>query len=242
MLVNYIGQTLGIILDNLGCITLFASLKGTSKLDLIEYLSNNFYTKEELLNLTKISEQVLIKYQQSGLMPKASYTLELDIGSDSFFGSHTEKHKKEYYAKGYVSWLGFIHTARNKDNVYREFSSRYINALDELRVEGHSSSNSKLTTGVANHIEEEWGHFINGIYGLCTKTGLPEDIAAKEFAVLEINELLELERLTDKQIEQLTLAVNLLDSASSMFAPHERLQSSRHRLVDEVRRKYKLPS
>lgn len=217
-------------------------MKETSKLDLIEYLSNNFYTKEELLNLTKISEEAFKKYQQSGQMPKASYTLDLNLASNSFFGFHTEKHKKEYYAKGYTSWLGFIHTARNKDNVYREFSSRYMNTLEELRLAGHTSSNSKLTSGIANHIEEEWGHFINGIYGLCTKTGLPEDIASKEFAVVEINELLEFEELTDKQIEQLTLAVNLLDSSSSIFAPHERLQSSRHRLVDEVRRKYKLRS
>ncbi|WP_241210137.1 DUF6058 family natural product biosynthesis protein [Vibrio splendidus] len=33
---------------------------------------------------------------------------------------------------------------------------------------------------------------------------------------------------------------NLLDSVSSLFAPHEKLKSSRHRLVDEVRCKYKL--
>ena len=211
-------------------------------MELIEYLSRNFYTQEELLSLTKINEEALKKYQEIGLMPKASYILKLDLTCDSFFGLHTEKHEKKYYAKGYTSWLSFIHTAPDKDNIYDEFSNRYVNTLDALKVAGHTSKNSKLTTGVANHIKEEWVHFINGIYGLCTKTGLPEDIAAKEFAVVEINELLEIEQLTDKQTEQLTLAVNLLDSASSMFAPHERLRSSRHRLIDQVRRKYKLQS
>ncbi|MCJ8295556.1 MAG: DUF6058 family natural product biosynthesis protein, partial [Colwellia sp.] len=93
-----------------------------------------------------------------------------------------------------------------------------------------------------NHINEEWYLFLSGIYGLCTKTGLPEDIAAKEFSILEINELSELDDLTDQQINKLTVAVNLLDSASSLFAPHERLRSSRHRLVNEVRRKYQLQS
>ncbi|HHC6670918.1 TPA: DUF6058 family natural product biosynthesis protein [Vibrio parahaemolyticus] len=33
-----------------------------------------------------------------------------------------------------------------------------------------------------------------------------------------------------------------MDNASSPFAPHERLNSSRHRLVNEVRQKYKLQS
>jgi hypothetical protein len=75
---------------------------------------------------------------------------------------------------------------------------------------------------------------------LCTKSGLPEDIAAKELAVIEINELLALNELSLDELEKLTLAVNLLDSASSFFAPHERLRSSRHSLVNEIRRKYKL--
>jgi hypothetical protein len=77
---------------------------------------------------------------------------------------------------------------------------------------------------------------------LCTKSGLPEDIAAKEFSILEINELSEIGELSTEQTNKLTIAVNLLDSASSLFAPHERLKSSRHRLVNEIRRKYKLQS
>ncbi|MFC3646483.1 DUF6058 family natural product biosynthesis protein [Planctobacterium marinum] len=36
------------------------------------------------------------------------------------------------------------------------------------------------------------------------------------------------------------MAVNLLDKSSSLFAPHERLSSSRFRLVNETRCKYKL--
>ncbi len=89
-----------------------------------------------------------------------------------------------------------------------------------------------MTTELNQHIKEEWSHFINGVYGLYTKSGLPEDIAAKELS--ELNEL------TSDEMTKLTLAVNLLDKASSLFAPHERLRSSRHRLVNETRRKYRL--
>jgi len=58
--------------------------------------------------------------------------------------------------------------------------------------------------------------------------------------VIIITELSELNELTSDEMTKLTLAVNLLDKASSLFAPHERLRSSRNRLVNETRRKYKL--
>jgi hypothetical protein len=71
---------------------------------------------------------------------------------------------------------------------------------------------------------------------------LPEDIAAKELAILEINEIIEKPNIDEMQLNRLERAVNLLDSVSALFAPHEILKSSRHRLVDEVRRKYKFRS
>ncbi|TOM85193.1 DUF6058 family natural product biosynthesis protein, partial [Vibrio parahaemolyticus] len=98
------------------------------------------------------------------------------------------------------------------------------------------------TPGLNEIIMEDWEHFLQGTYGLCTQTGLPEDIAAKGFAVEQIKALLERDVLDSNEIKRLEYFVNLLDNASSPFAPHERLNSSRHRLVNEVRRKYKLQS
>ena len=211
-------------------------------MELIKYLNDHFFTKQELLDISKVTEQDLLKYQENGLMPKCSYRLSLNLKSDSFFGLHNNEQEIEYYSKGYSSWLGIIQLSNSADTVYAIFASRYELAIENLRDKGHSTGSPKVTTELDNHIKEEWNHFLNGIYGLCTKSGLPEDIAAKEFSILEINELLELNELTSEQISKLTVAVNLLDSASSLFAPHERLQSSRHRLVNEVRRKYKLQS
>jgi hypothetical protein len=51
--------------------------------------------------------------------------------------------------------------------------------------------------------------------------------AAKEFAITQINELTERANLSGIEVEKLQTAVNLLDAASSNFAPHERLKSSR---------------
>ncbi|MGO2129492.1 MAG: DUF6058 family natural product biosynthesis protein [Pseudoalteromonas prydzensis] len=209
-------------------------------MELIKYLNEHFYTKQELLDLSKTNEQTLREYQENNLMPQCSYKVNLELKSDSFFGPYNNEQEIEYYAKGYVSWLGIIQSLNSRDAIYSVFATRYKAALDNLNKQGHCSSDAKITSDLNNHLKDEWAYFLNGIYGLCTKSGLPEDIAAKELSILEINELLAFKELTDEQLNRLSSAVNLLDSASSLFAPHERLKSSRHRLINEVRRKYKL--
>lgn len=211
-------------------------------MELIQYLNQYFFTQQELLDITKITEQDLLKYQEDGLMPKCSYKLSLNIKSDSFFGLHDDEQEIEYYAKGYSSWLAVVQSLNSKEAVYAVFANRYKIAIERLEESGYYSTNPKVTSELNEHINEEWSHFLNGIYGLCTKSGLPEDIAAKELSILVINELSEHNDLSHEQLNKLTLAVDLLDSASSLFAPHERLKSSRHRLVNEVRRKYQLKS
>ncbi len=73
-----------------------------------------------------------------------------------------------------------------------------------------------------------------GTYGVCTCSGLPEDITGKELAIVIIKEVLsegEDGQLDGPQRQRLTDTVNLLDAASSDFARHERDRSSRRRLM-----------
>lgn len=209
---------------------------------LIKYLNDHFITKQDLLEITKVTEADFSKFQENRVMPKCSYRLNLNLRSDSFLGLHTNEEEIEYYAIGYSSWLALIQTLASTEAIYSVFVNRYKSALEQLKHRGHNSNDPKITSELNDHLKDEWGHFLDGTYGLCTKSGLPEDIAAKELSILEINELSSLEELSLKQMEKLKAAVNLLDSASSLFAPHERLKSSRHRLINEIRRKYKLQS
>lgn len=209
-------------------------------MELIKYLNDHFFTKQELLDISKVTAKEFSKYQDSGVMPKCSYRLSLNLESDSFFGLHKAEQEIEYYAKGYSSWLAIIQSLDSAEDVYSLFASRYKAAIESFKTQGHSSDNIKLKSELNNHIKQEWEHFLNGVYGLCTKSGLPEDIAAKEFSIIEINELLACDELDSKQLNKLTFAVDLLDSSSSLFAPHERLRSSRHRIVNEVRREYEI--
>ena len=203
---------------------------------------STFFSKQELLDVSKVSAQDLTRHQENGVMPKFSYKLNLKLQSDSFFGLHNDEQEIEYFAKGYSSWLAIVQSLSSTEAIYSVFANRYKVTIENLKEKGHSSNDPRVNSGIDKHIEEEWTHFLNGIYGLCTKSGLPEDIAAKEFSILEINELTKSTELTNEQIKSLTRAVNLLDLSSSLFAPHERLESSRQRLINEVRRKYELKS
>lgn len=226
-------------------------------MELIKYLSEHCYTKEALLSVSKVTAAQLKTYQELGVMPKSSYKLMVSVSCDSFFGAHEETQKVEYYAKGYASWLGVLQAlfeghvqktpqeSQLKKEAYGIFYRRYKAELDRLKSLGYVCDEPKLNAGLDEYIEEVWAHFIEGIYGLCTQSGLPEDIAAKAVAIFEINQLSEASEfsvgaLSEAKLKALENSVNLLDASSALFAPHERLRSSRHRLVDEIRRQFKL--
>lgn len=209
-------------------------------MDLLNYLNEHFYRKDVLLALAKITDSDLQTLQQQQIMPKASYTLELGASCDSFFGTHIQTEHLEYYAKGYVSWITLVQTLKTNTKIYHIFSERYANRVKELKKQGHQSDSEKLNQQLEQHIAQEWEHFLAGTYGLCTKSGLPEDIADKEFAIAEIQQLTSEKTLGEAELKQLSRAVNLLDEASALFAPHERAASSRQRLVNDVRKQYQL--
>ncbi|WMN61775.1 DUF6058 family natural product biosynthesis protein (plasmid) [Pseudoalteromonas xiamenensis] len=207
-------------------------------MELMEYLSTHFLNKTQLLSAAQVSDEELRNYQESGLVPTCSYKLNLNLDCHSFFGEHLAHGTIEYFAKGYVEWLQHVHAASDKNAVYRDFAIRYRHTLENLKKLGFECAHPNVNELLDSHIDKEWQHFLNGTYGLCTQSGLPEDIAAKELAILIINALTLEPMASDLDKEKLMQAVDLLDSVSAQFAPHERERSSRHRLIDEVRRKY----
>lgn len=210
-------------------------------MELLDYLKNWFYTKQHLLNLCKISESQLALFQSQQVMPLPSYTLKLDIESNSFCGLYSSTETVEFYAKGYASWLGLLSSLSLAESAFDIFAKRYKAQVAYLVQQGFQNSFSTQNSEIDIHVKQEWEHFLNGTYGLCTRSGLPEDIASKDLATKQINTLTNSVTkfdLSSLELESLQKAVTLLDESSSLFAPHERLQSSRHRLVNEVRRIY----
>lgn len=206
-------------------------------MDLLRYLDTHFFTRDQLLAAADIDAAGLAALEG---MPAPSYRLAIDIGCDSFFGAHSEQHRIDYYAKGYADWIGIVRTLPAETGARGVFEQRYRDRLAQLAAAGIASDDPKLNAGLDAHLADEWRHFLDGTYGLCTRSGLPEDIAAKEVAIAIIKESTGEQVLTVVETTRLRDAVNLLDEASAPFAPHERERSSRHRLVDLVRKGYKL--
>lgn len=195
-------------------------------MELIRYLEAHYLSEEELLSASGLSAAGLTDLHARKLMPQPSYTLNLDIACDSYFGAHEEQAGARYYAQGYVAWIATVRALAHEEDGFRAFSVRYLARLEALGGAAHRPN-----------LREEWRHFLSGTYGLCTRSGLPEDIAAKELAAATIRSLSArgVAELEDAQRERLLAAIDLLDLASSAFAPHERTRSSRHSLIDTLR-------
>ena len=205
-------------------------------MNLIGYLQNHFLTREQLLARCGIDGAYLDALQSKGMMPRPSYHLRLDLGCDSFFGQHEEQHTIAWYAQGYVAWAGLLAALDDPRQAHGVFAQRYRRRLEQLAVDKLVIDPQALAADA--HIDAEWSHFLDGTYGLCTRSGLPEDIAAKEAAIVLIRALTEAgarQQLNKEERERLAAAVELLDRASAPFAPHEVARSSRRRYVDEVR-------
>lgn len=203
-------------------------------MELIDYLQQHFLTREQLLAAAGITASRLDALIAGGTMPRPSYRIQLGIRCASFFGEHDAEHTAEYYATGYPSWIGVLEAT--PEDPFAVFARRYRAALAALPM---TTDDPKLGAGLDAHLEDEWGHFLAGTYGLCTRSGLPENIAAKELAICIIKELTA-DGQAAPDLERLRQAVDLLDRASAPFAPHERARSSRHRHVDAMRLAYGL--
>ena len=189
-------------------------------MELLDYLHTHFLTRAQLLAACATDGAHLDAFTAAGMMPAPSYRLQVRIDCASFFGDHSEAHALDWYAAGYVDWLRML--LDGEPDPYGRFAARYRAALEALPLSGLEATDA--------HLRSEWRHFLDGTYGLCTRSGLPEDIAAKELAIHVIRTLTDDGRTPDAEgRERLARAHNLLDRASSLFAPHERARSSRAR-------------
>jgi hypothetical protein len=203
-------------------------------MELIRYLEAFFWTREQLLAHCAIGAGQLAQLQRKRMMPQPSYRLRLDLGCQSFFGEHAEQVVADYYARGYASWLGVVSALEREDEARTLFFRRYRAQIAQLG-EGGLLPRDPTFAGT-QHLGNEWQGFLDGTYGLCTVSGLPEDIAAKEAATALIRELSGSGETPDDGARALLRrAVDLLDRSAARFAPHEVERSSRRRYVDTMR-------
>ncbi len=195
-------------------------------MELLAYLDSHLLTEARLLAATGLDRPALQALQAARLAPLPAYRLRVALQCTSFFGVHEETGNVDYYAKGTPAWIGAVRHFEHEDDARALFARRYTERLHELDPTARAD------------LAAEWRSFLAGTYGLCTNTGLPEEIAAKEWATATIDRIVA--DGANVQLNKLRTAVDLLDASSSPFAPHERARSSRHRLIEQVRAQRRL--
>ncbi|WP_052717640.1 DUF6058 family natural product biosynthesis protein [Chromobacterium vaccinii] len=201
---------------------------------LLDYLHTYFMSEPQLLFRCGLAPERLAELQREGRAPLPSYRLRCAGAVTSYFGEQALDGELAWYPQAMAEWLIEAEHA-DAATLRARFERRYRAELARLAEQGLS------TVEPIGGLDEEWAHFLAGAYGVCTRHGRVEQIAAKEAMVALIDRLTERQTrafLPEAELALLRRAVDLLDEVEAWFAPHERAASSRARCVDGARRRY----
>ena len=213
---------------------------------LLNYLYEKYYERSKFCAVANIDLNKLDVLEAAHLVPKASYILDIDLQAKSFVVEYQKEQKYQFYLPGQIEWLAQIADKNiSTENAARHyFETQYGLAIDgflasELGakiVEIYPQSQWDLSD-----YSETWMHFLNGTYGLCTRTGLPREIFLKHIYIRFVEFVTEANRPNEIKPDLLGLlseAVDALDKVESDFAPHEVAQSSRQRCIINIKKDY----
>lgn len=206
------------------------------------YLNEFYINEEKLVKKMGVTIETLRGWQDEKIFPKPSYVTETETTISSFFGQHRYRKITKWYPDQLDEWGFFIKNHHfSKDLIEMDFKNGYMNTIIGLRSIGVYDSIYEDICSKEMILNEVWGHFLDGIYGICTKNCTPEQIATKDVATYFINVLTDQQKkimIAENDKAKLVIALDLLDSVTSFFAPHERHQCSRNQCINAVRKKY----
>jgi len=215
---------------------------------LLNYLYENFYEESALMEKAKISSGQLQALTKSKIIPKPSYILDTQSDAVSFVAEHREVSTYRFHLKGHVDWIKQINRLgiSTEQRAKSYFRSDYKNAAEMF----FSGEFGKRLIAISpdlpaafdeTYFEKTWQYFQDGVYGVCTRDGMPASIFLKQALVWFIEGFVERfpdRDLSDEKLEALEKAVYLLDLVESEFAPHEVKNTSRQRCIIDVKTKY----
>lgn len=148
-----------------------------------------------------------------------------------------------FHLKGHRSLLADIKRLElvSEARARAHFSARYETAKDLFLSGSFGQQLVQAAPDVparfdAEHAATTWTHFLNGVYGVCTRDGLPETVFLKQVGVMFIEQMIAdgPGSLDDSETALLARAVSFLDTVESGFAPHEAAHVSRQRCIVDV--------
>lgn len=212
--------------------------------DDITYIKENFIESNELCQITNISHQELKQLIDNKLIPNASYKVDSNHTISSPLGDEKIiSEQKKYFPKSIIDVIkrnrGLKNSVDYKTRVKAEFIETFLNSndkkfgYDNLLNENGNVDMKKLDSA----FEEEWQYYLQGIYGVCTLNATGFEIAKKEIAVKKLiafNKKHGEKKLTDSDKETLSILNTEFNEVSNLFAPYQRLGSSRGKYLDKI--------
>lgn len=194
-----------------------------------DYLQSRFLSEEQLLTAAECTLLQLQQWQAARMAPQPSYYVSFSLNCRSVLAEHQQHRQVRYYATATADWLRLLTKHNNAEAAFGHFKAQYKKRLQALNVLGVSTSDRRFNHGLDAHIQQEWQHFLQGTYGLCTQTGRIAEIVDKELAIAVIDELSANVNLPDS--DRLKQAKVLLDKACASFPEHEYPGSSRQKYL-----------
>ncbi|KAF7764551.1 hypothetical protein PCIT_b0585 [Pseudoalteromonas citrea] len=214
-------------------------------MSLLKHLNTYFYRAEELCQTLKISEEMLYEWQQGGLFPKPSYSIQNNITCSSYLGIYECEEFTDYYPRGSVQWGQDLlkYKANTSSQAYELFYQQYLQTLGKCHQQALACQDPRFSDDLEEQIQTSWQQYLCSKYGTISQNGLIEEIVYIELGRAIVDELTE-ERTAsslDVTIRPLLLkALKLLNRAISHQAKHEQNQSLRERYIDALVIKYDL--
>jgi len=217
----------------------------------IKYIKENFIESNELCQVSEISHQDLETLINNKLVPNSSYEINVTYKINSPLGDEKIiSEVKKYYPKSVIALIqknkNLNDSSEFKESLKTEFINTFVNSnnksfgYENITEEDGSVNMEKLNLA----FEQEWQYYLQGIYGICTLNGTGAEIAKKEIAVkrlIDFNKKHGEKKLSDSDKEILYILNNEFNEVSNLFAPYQRINSSRGKYLDKILELNSLP-
>lgn len=210
----------------------------------LKYIEENFMELEEVCKLTNISSAKLSSLISKKLVPEPSYVINSEFTITSPLNdSHVIKTTKKYFGKNVISLIKENIDDANSEHFKNNFKAAFLDNLLKHKDRNYAyenlfDSNNELDLAKFEEaFETEWGYFCKGIYGICTINATEAEIIKKEIAIKKLiafNEKYKNQILSKEEIISLKNLNDEFNEVTSLFAPYQRINSSRGKYVDKI--------
>ncbi len=211
---------------------------------LLNYLYTHFFEERQFADVAGTGVDAIASLIETRVFPNPSYTYTCVSHCASFVAEIHETRAYRFHLRGHTNWyhditrFGLTSEARARDHFFNRYEgAKHLFLSSDLGRALQAEVPGVVETFDGDHADATWQHFLNGVYGVCTRDGRPESVFLKQAGVMFIDHMIAngIDPLSDSRRSLLQDAVVALDTVASDFAPHEAPTASRQRCIVDVR-------